>query len=174
MRMSQGVEWGLHSCHLLAELPPDAALSSTQLAEFFDLPAPYLSKHLQALSRAGITTSAPGPLGGYRLARAAAAITLLDVVEAIDGPAPAFRCTEIRQRGPAALPAAMYRHPCAIATAMGRADAAWRRELRTVTIADLMATVEDKAPVPLARARAWLARAREDEAQGGARPRRRS
>lgn len=159
MKMSQGVEWALHSCHLLAALPPGASLSSAQLAEFFALPAPYLSKHLQALSRAGITASAPGPQGGYRLARPAAEISLLAVVEAIEGPASPFRCTEIRQRGPASLPPGRYRSPCAIASAMARAEAAWRRELQAVTVADIMATVGRRAPAAAAAARTWLSAA---------------
>jgi Rrf2 family protein len=156
MRIGEGVEWALHSCHLLAEAPPDRSLSSGQLAEFFDLPAPYLSKHLQALSRAGVTSSAPGPQGGYRLARPAAKVTVLDVVEAIEGSGAAFRCSEIRQRGPAALPARAYRHPCAIANVMAQAEAAWRRELQNVTIADLAGTVAVKAPAAQKRAQAWL------------------
>jgi len=158
MKMSQGVEWALHACHLLAAIPPGSSLSSAQLAEFFALPAPYLSKHLQALSRAGITASVPGPQGGYRLARPAGEISLLAVVEAVEGTAPAFRCTEIRQRGPASLPPGRYRHPCAIASAMARAEAAWRRELEAVTVADIMATVGRRAPAAAVAARAWLAR----------------
>jgi Rrf2 family protein len=159
MRMGQGVEWALHACHLLAALPPGSSLSSGQLAEFFALPAPYLSKHLQALSRAGITASVPGPQGGYRLARPAGMISLLAVVEAIEGSVPAFRCTEIRQRGPASLPPGRYRHPCAIASAMAQAEAAWRRELEAVTVADIKATVGRRAPAAASAARTWLARA---------------
>jgi Rrf2 family protein len=159
MRMGQGVEWALHACHLLAELPPGSSLSSGQLAEFFALPAPYLSKHLQALSRAGVTVSVPGPQGGYRLARPAGMISLLAVVEAIEGSVPAFRCTEIRQRGPASLAPGRYRHPCAIASAMARAEAAWRRELEAVTVADIMATAGRRAPTAASAARTWLARA---------------
>jgi Rrf2 family protein len=155
--MGQGVEWALHCCHLLAEAPAGAPLSAAELAEFFDLPAPYLSKQMQALARAGVVTAAPGPQGGYRLARPANMITLLDVIEAIEGSAPAFRCTEIRQRGPAALSAHMYRHPCAIASALATAEEAWRRELRAVTIADLVATVGSRAPAAGRSARAWLA-----------------
>ena len=45
---------------------------ATRLAEYHGVPAPYLAKHLQALSRAGIVESSPGPRGGYRLARPAA------------------------------------------------------------------------------------------------------
>ena len=65
--------------------------------------------------RAGVLETVKGPRGGYRLARPAAEITVLDVVEAIDGDEPAFRCTEIRRRGPtrgagARVPHAV-RHP---------------------------------------------------------------
>ncbi len=149
--MSQGVEWSIHACHLMAELPPDQALSASQLAEFFDLPTPYLRKHMQALSRAGITVAAPGPGGGYQLARPAREVTLLDVVEAVDGAAPAFRCTEIRQRGLAALPPDMCRRPCAIAAAMADAEAAWRGHLAGVTIADISSTVASRAPTAASR-----------------------
>jgi Rrf2 family protein len=177
MKMGQGVEWALHACHLLAELPPGASLSSGQLAECFALPAPYLSKHLQALSRAGITASAPGPQGGYRLARPAGNISLLSVVEAIEGSAPTFRCTEIRQRGPVSLPPGRYLRPCAIASAMARAEAVWRHELQAVTVADIMQTFSHQAPAAAAAVRAWLAQAtgaRPAEAAGGSANRTRS
>ncbi|MDQ1403208.1 MAG: hypothetical protein QOG03_1524, partial [Actinomycetota bacterium] len=103
MKLGQGVEWGIHCCAILALLPDGTALPSARLAEFHDVPPAYLAKHLQALAKAGIVTSTAGPKGGYRLARPAAEITLLDVVEAIEGRTAAFDCTEIRQRGPAAV-----------------------------------------------------------------------
>ena len=56
-------------------------------------------QHLHALTRAGVLESVPGPRGGYRLARRPADISVLDVVEGIDGSEPAFTCTEIRRRG---------------------------------------------------------------------------
>ncbi len=106
MKLSEGVEWGLHCAVVLAVLPPGTALPAARLGEFHGVPAAYLAKHLQAMSRAGLLESVGGPRGGYRLARPAAGISVLDVVEAIDGEMPAFRCTEIRRRGPSALPAA--------------------------------------------------------------------
>jgi DNA-binding IscR family transcriptional regulator len=54
MRMGDGVEWALHSCTMLALLPPESALPAARLAEFHGVPAAYLAKHLQALSQAGI------------------------------------------------------------------------------------------------------------------------
>src|SRR3954470_17875791 len=103
MRLSAGVEWALHCAVLLAALPPTGALSGRALAEFHGVSESYLLKQLQALTRAGVFTSTPGPLGGYRLARPASEITVLEIVEAIEGPELGFRCTDIRQRGPAAV-----------------------------------------------------------------------
>ena len=108
MRMSDGVEWGVHACTLLATLPARGALPAAKLAEYHGVPAAYLAKHLQALARDGVLETVKGARGGYRLARPAADITLADVVEAIDGDEPAFRCTEIRRRGPTAMPAREY------------------------------------------------------------------
>ena len=149
MRLSEGVEWGLHCATLAAVLPPGAALPATRLAEYHDVPTAYLAKHLQALSRAGVLEAVPGRRGGYRLARPATVITVLEVVEAIDGVEPAFRCTEIRRKGPARLPAREYRVPCSIHVVMDRADAAWRAQLARTSIADLVAMVAASAP-PLA------------------------
>jgi Rrf2 family protein len=157
MKLSEGIEWGLHCATLVAVLPPEATLPAARLAEYHGVPAPYLAKHLQALSRAGIFESVPGPAGGYRLARPAAEVTVIDVIEAIDGVEPAFRCTEIRRRGPAAVPAREYRLPCSIHAALDRADAAWRAELRATTLADLVRQVMANAsPQALVKGAVWL------------------
>ena len=157
MKLGDGVEWGLHCCTLLALLPDDAALPASRLAEFHGVPAAYLAKHLQSLSRAGIVEAEAGPRGGYRLARPPAEVTLLDVVEAVEGRAPAFRCTEIRQRGPASLPAREYRVACSITRAMHRAEDAWRSELRSQTNADLVLSLATSVnPRAATKAAAWF------------------
>lgn len=155
--MSDGVEWALHCCTLLAALPEGQALPAARLAEFHEVPPAYLAKHLQALTGAGITRSLPGPLGGYRLARPPAEISVLDVVLAVDGGDTAFRCSEVRRRGPAAGPDAAYRRPCGIARAMWKAEDAWRAELAAVSIGDLV--MELLATVPgeqLAKGAEWI------------------
>jgi len=146
MKFSEGVEQAIHSVSMLAGLSADGVLSAAALAEFHGVSASYLLKHLQALSGAGILQTVPGPKGGYRLARAPNEITLLDIVLAVEGPAPAFRCTEIRRRGPNPVGAHLFAKPCAVNAAMLRAERAYRAELARVTITDLqadLATMDD-------------------------------
>ncbi|MFC6083552.1 RrF2 family transcriptional regulator [Sphaerisporangium aureirubrum] len=140
MRLSGGVEWALHCCVVLTSVvePVPAA----RLAELHDVSPTYLAKQLQALARAGLVHSVQGKSGGYVLTRSPSSITLLDVVDAIDGPAPSFICTEIRRRGPLATPAEACTEPCPIARAMSTAESARRDALRAVTIADLAVQVD--------------------------------
>jgi Rrf2 family protein len=137
--MSGGVEWALHCCVVLTAA--DRPVPAMRLAELHDVSATYLAKQLQALSRAGLVGSSQGQSGGYVLTRAAEDITVLDVVEAVDGARPAFVCTEIRQRGPLATPPEACTAPCAISRAMTAADDAWRAALRAVSVADLAHSV---------------------------------
>ena len=146
MRMGEGVEWALHSCLNLSWLPAGQAVPAGKLAEFYGLPAAYLNKQLQALARAGIVSSTPGPRGGFRLARSPEQITLLDVVVAIEGPDEAFRCEQLLKRGPGADPNVDYRQACHISRAMRRADLVWRKELAGQTLADIRADVERQYP----------------------------
>ena len=157
MQLSEGVEWAVHACVLLALVPPGQSLPAAKLAEYHELPAAYMAKHLQALSTAGIVTSVAGRRGGYRLARPAAEVTMLEIVQAVEGRGPAFRCTEIRQRGPGAVEAHRYTHPCGVARAMWDAEAAWRDVLARVTVLDLLGTAAaHSTPVAIRRSAQWL------------------
>ncbi|WP_020657329.1 RrF2 family transcriptional regulator [Amycolatopsis benzoatilytica] len=141
MRMSEGIEWGLHCCLVLAWLDDLAPIPVGRLAEVFDLPPEYLKKQLQPLAKSGILRSEAGARGGYRLGRAPESVTLMDVVTAIEGSADPFQCAEIRQRGAGSSAAAKeFARPCGIARAMRKAELAWRRELAGQTLADLLAS----------------------------------
>jgi Rrf2 family protein len=157
MRMNEGVEWAVHSCLNLAWVEPGQPVTAARLAAYFELPAAYLNKQLQALARAGIVSSTPGPRGGFRLERGPAEITLLDVVVAIDGPDEAFRCTNILGKSPFGDSGVDYREHCAVSQAMRSADLAWRRELAGRTIADLKKTVEKTYPGADENIRRWFA-----------------
>lgn len=144
--MGEGVEWALHSCLNLTWVEPGQAVTAARLAAFYELPAAYLNKQLQALTRAGILSSSSGPRGGFQLARGPEAITLLDVAIAIEGPEEAFRCDEILRQGPGGNANTDYRQTCLISQGMRRADLAWRRELAAQTLADIKAAVERQYP----------------------------
>ncbi|MBY8878737.1 RrF2 family transcriptional regulator [Actinacidiphila acidipaludis] len=154
--MSGGVEWALHCCVVLTTA--SAPVPAARLAELHDVSGSYLAKQLQALSRAGLVNSVQGKAGGYVLTRSPELLSVLEVVAAVDGPQPAFVCTEIRQRGPLAAAPEDCTRPCAITRAMASAEAAWRAALRDVSVADLARGVdEDYGPTALAGISGWLA-----------------
>ena len=142
-KMSDGVEAALHSALVLAAVPGGKVLTGRSLATLHGVSESYLLKHLRALAAAGVVEAVPGPRGGYRLAREPGQITLLDIVEAIDGAEPAFLCREIRRRGPGkAQDPCVYKSDCFIKTRMLGAEQAWRAALRAQSLADLVADGE--------------------------------
>lgn len=159
MKMSAGVEWAVHCCVVLSQA--DGPVPTARLAELHGVSRTYLAKHLQQLSRAGLVRSTEGRDGGYLLTKDAAEVSLLEVVQAVEGPEPAFRCTEIRQNGPLAARPAACRSACGVARAMAAAEHAWRSSLAGVSVADLAAgVVEDNGRQAFVGLRDWLARGR--------------
>ena len=156
--MPAGVEWAIHCCLVLSQA--EEPVPTARLAEFHDVSPTYLAKSLQALSRAGLIAATEGRVGGYTLTRAAKDISVLEIVQAVAGPEPAFRCTEIRQRGPLAASEEACRVPCGIAKVMADAELAWRSSLAGVSVADLAdnltATV---GPAVLPAVKGWLSSA---------------
>jgi Rrf2 family protein len=153
VKLPVSTEWVLHCATTLAQLEPGATASAKQLAAYYDLPAPYLAKQLQALVRAGLLTATTGPRGGFRLARPAAEITLLQLVEAVDGAAPPYECREIRRQGRGALPPEDCRDTCILARKMAEAHDVWRQHLAATTLAGILSELPPTAP---ARTRSLL------------------
>ena len=141
MRMSQGVEWAIHCAVALSYIDRGRKGSRQRLAEYYGLPEAYLAKHLKSLVRAGVLDASTGPGGGFRLARDPEEISVLDIVEAIEGDQPAFVCTEIRQQGVCATPKEVCVRACPVAKAMHSADRVWRDTLRGISIGDLARSV---------------------------------
>jgi Rrf2 family protein len=81
---SQTVEYALRAMMHLACIPMDATLNSETLAERTQVPKGYLSKIMRDLVVAGLVTARRGPSGGFALARDADAVSILDVVNAVD------------------------------------------------------------------------------------------
>jgi Rrf2 family protein len=139
VKLPESTEWVLHAANSLAQLGAGGKASAAQLAAHFDVPPAYLAKQLQALVRAGVLTATTGPRGGFRLARQPAEITLLQIVEAVDGTSRFYQCNELRQRGRGAAPPEQCRKICGIAGRLHDAEAAWRASLGGVTLADIVA-----------------------------------
>jgi Rrf2 family protein len=146
VKLPVSTEWVLHCATTLAQLDAGASASAAQLAQYYDLPAPYLTKQLKALVKAGVLAATTGPRGGFRLARPAADITLLHIVEAVDGTAPPYECREIRQQGRGALRPEDCRRTCVLADKMAEAYEAWRSSLAGVTLAGILAELPSSAP----------------------------
>ena len=76
---------GMRAMIHIATCSSDTPVRGEDIARDAGLPQPFLSKILKTLASKGILHSVRGPGGGFRLARPAGEVTLLDVVEAIDG-----------------------------------------------------------------------------------------
>ena len=174
--LGSSVEYGLH-CLLWLAAPDAPAASSRDLAELQGVSPSFVAKIFPRLEKAGIVSASPGIHGGYRLARPAAQISVLDVVDAIEGFKPLFDCQEIRGRcalfnGKA--PDWSTQGVCSIHAVMLRAEQSMRAELASTSLADLATTVARKAPESLkGEIKVWLgermgARARPRAGNSGA------
>ena len=83
MTISQTAEYALRAVVWLAG-HAEAATGTPEIARSTRVPPGYLAKVLQLLARGGLVTSAPGRKGGFRLARPAAEISILEVINAVD------------------------------------------------------------------------------------------
>jgi Rrf2 family protein len=148
--ISTGVEYGLHCLMYLADSSGGVREASVRdLAELQGVSGEYLAKLFTKLAKAGIVTATEGVRGGFALARGADRITVLEVVNAIDGDKALFDCREIRSRcavfGESA-PTWATRGVCSIHAVMQTAEKSMREELEKHTLADLVQRTMAKAP----------------------------
>lgn len=98
LRLSKKTDYALLALQHLAMEPPSGVASTRAIAERFDIPLELLAKVLQQLARHGLVTAHKGVHGGYHLTRPARAISVAEVVQAIDGPMTFTACspTDVR------------------------------------------------------------------------------
>lgn len=123
-----------YAIRALAQLAaePGQSLTRAQIAEAQGIPSKFLEAILSDLRRDDLVVAQRGPSGGYRLARAADAISLADVVRAVDGPLAAVR--GLPPEHTEYVGAASLLREVWVAT-----RAALRSVLETVTLGDLVA-----------------------------------
>jgi Rrf2 family protein len=86
MQLTRAADYAVRVMIHLASQPEDTVVSKTHLAKAAEAPESFLSKILQSLARAGLIQARRGVEGGFSLLSRGAGASLLDVVEAIDGP----------------------------------------------------------------------------------------
>jgi Rrf2 family protein len=96
LRLSKKADYALIAMKHLAlrgDRAPEGSSSAREIAELYDVPIELMAKVLQRLVRGGLLASHQGTRGGYQLARIPAAISVADVIQAIDGPVTVTACS---------------------------------------------------------------------------------
>jgi len=137
MRLSRHAHYAIRVALDLMERPQGR---SAEIARRRGIPASYMPKIVQQLSRAGIVRTFRGIHGGVQLARPAATITLRDVVEAAEGPVAIDACV-VWGNCPCTL-------PCPVRTALAGVHATVEHELEQITLETLVPNVTDRVPSP--------------------------
>jgi Rrf2 family protein len=86
MQLTRAADYAVRVMVHMAALPPGARANRTDLAASVGCPEQFLSKVLQGLTKAGLITSHRGNSGGFELPPARLHTTVLEIVEAIEGP----------------------------------------------------------------------------------------
>jgi Rrf2 family protein len=86
MQITRQADYAVRAMVYLAQLGPEQRASTSHIAQEKQIPPSFLAKIVSQLSVAGLLQTSRGARGGVSLARPAEDISLLDVVEAIDGP----------------------------------------------------------------------------------------
>ncbi len=93
MQITRQADYALRAMLYLAKMNPGERAATSQIAEEMDIPPSFLAKIISQLSIAGLIHTSRGAHGGVSLARKPKDVSLLDVVEAIDGPIALNECT---------------------------------------------------------------------------------
>jgi Rrf2 family protein len=94
LQISRKIEYGLRAMIFLAAQPAGKVVPFREIARRMDVPQDFLAKILKTLVGRGLVKSTRGAHGGYQLAAPAAAISMLDVIEAVEGPVKVNVCQD--------------------------------------------------------------------------------
>jgi Rrf2 family protein len=130
MQLTRAADYAVRVMVHLAGCPAGMRATRAELAAGGDVPQHFLSKILQALSRGGLITSKRGVAGGFVLAKPPDEVTLLNVVEAVEGPIVLNVCLS-------GGPGCERESTCAVHPVWAKAQEALTSVLGGVTIAGL-------------------------------------
>lgn len=147
MRLTAKSEYGLLAAIDLACHYGEGPVSAREVSEHRGIPARFLEQLFVQLRRSGIVTAVRGAHGGFELARDPEDISVLDVVEALEGPLSSSVCDADVNGGCIKSPA------CAASLVWSRATGALREVFSSTTLDELAGSqrVLDAAPKSAAR-----------------------
>src|SRR6186713_3684356 len=94
LRLSKKADYALIAMkHLANKDTGPTSACAREIAEQYDIPIELMAKVLQRLVRTGLLVSTQGTRGGYTLSRPSSAISVADVIQAIDGPFTVTACS---------------------------------------------------------------------------------
>ena len=93
LRLSKKADYALIAMKHLALRGDRGSSSAREIAGLYDIPIELMAKVLQRLAREGLLASHQGPRGGYHLSRPPSAISVADVIQAVDGPLTVTACS---------------------------------------------------------------------------------
>jgi Rrf2 family protein len=108
LELTKRGDYGIRAILALARAPEDTLLSVRRIAEEMAIPRQFLPQVMSDLGRARLVVAVAGRAGGYRLARSPSEITILDVVEAVEGDSRRRTC--VLRGGPCSLDGACDVH----------------------------------------------------------------
>src|SRR5574338_587553 len=94
MQITRQADYALRAMYYLSKLEPTERAATSLIAEEQRIPPSFLAKIISQLSIAGLIHTSRGARGGVSLARSPESISVLEVVEAIDGPLQLNECTD--------------------------------------------------------------------------------
>jgi Rrf2 family protein len=94
LRISRKIDYAIRAMIHLASIPPGTVVPFREIGKQMSVPEDFLAKILKTLVDHGIVRSTRGPHGGYKLGRPAELITVLDVIEAAEGPVAVNVCLD--------------------------------------------------------------------------------
>jgi Rrf2 family transcriptional regulator, cysteine metabolism repressor len=130
MRIPMKVDYAVRALIELADTYGSGTKQSADIAERWNIPAPYLDQLLTALRKAGLVASIRGPQGGHALARNPANISVREIFEALEGPLQPIDCLEDNPR-------CSFSRACAIQDLWLEVQSSVAQLLGSVTIGDL-------------------------------------
>src|ERR1035437_5798186 len=139
MQLTRAADYAVRVMIHLAGLPPDARASRSELAVAAECPEQFLSNVLQSLTRAGLVLSHRGNTGGFELPRVHREASMLEVVEAIEGPIRLNICLNSDEK-------CTRQNWCPAHSVWLEAQAAVAQVLRCATIGGLAAQVAVRKP----------------------------